>query len=243
MKMLIKEFAEFTGVSVRTLHYYDEIGVLKPAFVDSTTGYRCYNENSLLRMQEIIFYRELDFSLKSIGEILSSPNYDKSKSLKEQKQLLTLKRERLDRLIFAIDGALKGENMMTAFDNSDFEKYKSEVQEKWGETEAYRQYEENTKNYSEEKWNDLSEGMEHIMAEFAVCMKKGSPDSEEAQNLVKMLQNHITANYYLCTNEILSGLGQMYVGDERFKSNIDKHSSGTAEFICKAIGVYCTIIN
>jgi DNA-binding transcriptional MerR regulator len=243
MKMLIKEFAEFTGVSVRTLHYYDEIGVLKPAFVDSTTGYRYYNENSLLRMQEILFYRELDFSLKSIGEILSSPNYDKSKALKEQKQLLTLKKERLERLIFAIDGALKGENIMDAFDNSEFEKYKSEVQEKWGETEAYRQYEENTNNYSEEKWNDLSEGMEHIMAEFAVCMKKGSPDSEEAQNLVKMLQNHITANYYLCTNEILSGLGQMYVGDERFKSNIDKHSSGTAEFICKAIEVYCTIIN
>ena len=91
--MLIKEFAEFTGVSVRTLHYYDEIGVLKPAFVDSTTGYRYYNENSLLRMQEILFYRELDFSLKSIGEILSSPNYDKSKALKEQKQLLTLKKE------------------------------------------------------------------------------------------------------------------------------------------------------
>ena len=239
MKMLIKEFAEFTGVSVRTLHYYDEIGVLKPAFVDSTTGYRYYNENSLLRMQEILFYRELDFSLKSIGEILSSPNYDKSKALKEQKQLLTLKKERLERLIFAIDGALKGENIMNAFDNSEFEKYKSEVQEKWGETEAYRQYEENTKNYSEEKWNDLSEGMEHIMAEFAVCMKKGSPDSDEAQNLVKMLQNHITSNYYLCTNEILSGLGQMYVGDERFKSNIDKHISGTAEFICKAIEVYC----
>ena len=80
---------------------------------------------------------------------------------------------------------------MTKFDNSEFEKYKSEVKEKWGETEAYRQYEENTKNYSEKKWNDLSEGMEHIMAEFAVCMKKGSPDSDEAQNLVKMLQNHI----------------------------------------------------
>jgi DNA-binding transcriptional MerR regulator len=240
MKMLIKEFAEFTGVSVRTLHYYDEIGLLTPAFVDRTTGYRYYDENSLLRMQGILFYRELDFSLKSIGEILSSPNYDKSKALKEQKQLLTLKKERLERLIFAIDGALKGENIMNAFDNSEFEKYKSEVQEKWGETEAYRQYEENTKNYSEEKWNDLSEGMEHIMAEFAVCMKKGSPDSEEAQNLVKMLQNHITENYYLCTNEILASLGQMYVSDERFTNNIDKNADGTATFICEAIAVYCS---
>ncbi len=102
MKMKIKEFAEFTGVSVRTLHYYDEIRLLTPAFVDKTTGYRFYDENSLLRMQEILFYRELDFSLKNIEEILSSPNYDKNKALKEQKHLLTLKKERLERLISAI---------------------------------------------------------------------------------------------------------------------------------------------
>ena len=94
MKMQIKEFAEFTGVSVRTLHYYDEIGLLVPAYVDGFTGYRYYDENSLLRMQEILFYRELDFSLKAIGEILSSPNYDKNKALKEQKHLLMLKKER-----------------------------------------------------------------------------------------------------------------------------------------------------
>ena len=123
MKMQIKEFAEFTGVSVRTLHYYDEIGLLMPAFVDKTTGYRFYDEKSFLRMQEILFYRELDFSLKRIKEILSSPNYDKSKALTEQKHLLTLKKERLERLISAIDGAVKGENVMTAFDNSEFEKY------------------------------------------------------------------------------------------------------------------------
>ena len=129
MKMQIKEFADFTGVSVRTLHYYDEIGLLRPAFVDRATGYRFYDNNSLLRMQEILFYRELDFSLKCIGEILSSPNYDKSKALNEQKQLLTLKKERLERLISAIDDAVKGENVMTAFDNSEFEKHKAEAKE------------------------------------------------------------------------------------------------------------------
>ena len=241
MKMQIKEFAEFTGVSVRTLHYYDEIGLLTPAFVDRSTGYRFYDENSLLRMQEILFYRELDFSLKSIGEILSSPNYDKSKALNEQKQLLTLKKERLERLISAIDGAVKGENVMTAFDNSEFEKYKAETQEKWGKTDAYKEHAERTKNYSKQKWNDLAEGMDHIMAEFALCMRKDeSPDSAEAQNLVKILQNHITENYYLCTNEILAGLGQMYVVDERFKNNIDKHTDGTAAFISEAIKVYCS---
>ena len=240
MKMQIKEFAEYTGVSVRTLHYYDEIGLLTPAFVDRSTGYRFYDEKSLFRMQEILFYRELDFSLKRIEEILSSPNYDKSKALNEQKQLLILKKERLERLISAIDGAVKGENVMTAFDNSEFEKYKAEAKEKWGKTDAYKEHAERTKHYSKQKWNDLAEGMDHIMAEFACCMRKGeSPDSTEAQTLVKSLQNHITENYYVCTNEILAGLGQMYVADERFTNNIDKHADGTAAFICEAIAVYC----
>ena len=106
--MQIKEFAKLTGVSVRTLRYYDEIGLLKPAFVDKFTGYRFYDERSLVRMQEILFYRELDFSLKSIAEILSSPYYDKEKALAEQKKLLILKKERLERLISAIDGAVRG---------------------------------------------------------------------------------------------------------------------------------------
>ena len=241
MKMLIKEFAEFTGVSVRTLHYYDEIGLLTPAFVERATGYRFYDENSLLRMQEILFYRELDFPLKSIGEILSSPNYNKSKALNEQKQLLMLKKERLERLISAIEGAMKGENVMTAFDNSEFEKYKSEVKEKWGKTDAYKEHEEKTRNYSKQKWNDIVEGLDHIMKEFALCMRKGEcHDSIEVQNLVKMLQNYITENYYCCTKEILAGLGQMYVADERFKNNIDKHADGTAAFISEAIAVYCS---
>ena len=240
MKMHIKEFAEFTGVSVRTLHYYDEIGLLRPAFVDRSTGYRFYDEKSLLRMQEILFYRELDFSLKSIGEILSSPNYDKNKALNEQKHLLTLKKERLERLISAIDDAVKGENIMTAFDNSEFEKYKVEAQKKWGNTDAYKEHAEKTKNYSKQKWNNLAEGMDHMMGAFAVCMKNGEmPNSDEAQSLVKMLQSYITENYYFCTNEILAGLGKMYVADERFKNNIDKHADGTAAFISEAIEVYC----
>ena len=197
-------------------------------------------KNLFFGMQEILFYRELDFSLKRIEEILLSPNYDKSKALNEQKQFLTLKKERLERLISAIDGAVKGENVMTAFDNSEFETYKAEAREKWGKTDAYKEHAERTKNYSKQKWNDLAEGMDHIMAEFALCMRKDeSPDSTEAQNLVKMLQNHITKNYYLCTNEILAGLGQMYVADERFRNNIDKNADGTATFICEAIKVYC----
>ena len=240
MKMQVKEFAKFTGVSVRTLHYYDEIGLLTPAFLDRSTGYRFYDEASLLRMQEILFYRELEFSLKSIGEILSSPNYDKIAALKEQKRLLTLKKERLERLILAIDGAMRGENVMNAFDNGEFEKYKAETKEKWGKTAAYKEHAEKTKQYSGEKWNDLVEGMDQIMAAFALCKQNGeAPDSAEAQNLAKTLQNYITAHYYHCTDEILAGLGQMYVADERFRNNIDKHGAGTAAFIREAINNFC----
>ena len=241
MKMLIKEFAELTGVSVRTLHYYDDIGLLKPAFVNEHSGYRYYDEHSLVRMQEILFYREIDFSLKSIAEILSSPNYDKTKALTEQKKLLTLKKERLERLISAIDGAAKGENIMKTFDNSEFKNYRQEVKEKWGNTDAYKEHTEKTRDYSKDKWNNLADKMNEILAEFAACMRNGAtPDSAEVQSLIKMLQSHITENYYLCTNEILAGLGQMYVADERFRNNIDRHADGTAVFIREAIEIYCS---
>ncbi len=129
---------------------------------------------------------------------------------------------------------------MDAFDNSEFEKYKDEVKEKWGKTEAYSGYAEKSKSYTKEKYGILADDMNEILAEFAVKMKKpNTPDSAETQSLVKKLQNHITENYYTCTKEILSGLGQMYVYDERFKNNIDKHAEGTAEYISEAIKIYC----
>lgn len=240
MKMQIKEFATLTGVSIRTLHYYDEIGLLKPAYIDELTGYRFYNDTSLLRMQEILFYRELDFSLKDIQHILSSSDYDKESILKEQKNLLILKKKRLERLICAIDDSMKGAIDMKAFDNSEFETYKAEAKERWGKTDAYKEQAEKTKNYSKDKWNGLADDMNMILAEFAAYMKDGkSSDSEDAQILVKKLQNHISENYYNCTDAILSGLGQMYICDERFKNNIDKHGDGTAQFISDAIKFYC----
>ena len=231
--MHIKEFAEFTGVSVRTLHYYDEIGLLPPAFVDRSTGYRFYDEDSLLRMQEILFYRELDFSLKSIGEILSSPNYDKTKALKEQKHLLSLKKERLERLISAIDGAMKGENVMKAFNNSEFEKYKMEAKEKWGKTEAYQEYEKRSKG--EASADDLMA----VFSEFGALLG-ADPAAEQVQAKVAKLQQFITDHYYTCTKQIRQGLGQMYVADARFKENIDRAGGpGTAEFAHQAIEIYC----
>ncbi len=241
MKMQIKDFSEVTGVSVRTLRYYDEIDLLKPAYVDEFSSYRYYDDKSLLRMQEILFYRELDFSLKSIGEILSSPNYDKEKALAQQKQLLILKKERLERLILVIDSEKKGdESVMKAFDNSEFEKYKAEAKEKWGDTEAYSEYTEKTKDFSKSKFDSLTEGIDSIMGEFALVKNDDiDPSDEIAQNLVKKLQDYISENFYKCTKEILAGLGQMYVFDERFRNNIDKHGGGTAEYISQAISIYC----
>lgn len=246
MKMQIKEFADFMGVSVRTLHYYDEIGLLKPAIVDEQTGYRYYDEQSFERMQEILFYRELDFPLKSICSILSSPDYDKEKAMEEQKRLLILKKERLERIIVALDAYQKGENVMKAFDNTEFEaarkQYEEEAKEKWGKTAAYQEYEEKAKGYSKDKQNEIISGMQDIVKEFALCMQEGvRQESAQAQGLVKKLQDYITAHYYTCTDEILAGLGKMYAADERFKKNMDSHAEGTAEYISEAIGMYVSM--
>ncbi len=254
MTMHIREFAELTGVSVRTLHYYDEIGLLKPCRVEENSGYRCYDETSLARMQEILFYRELDFSLDSIAGILASPAYDRKKALIRQKELLILKRDRLNRLIDALSGLEtaetdpcypeEGDTIMKAFDKSEYEsakeKYEAEVKEKWGGTDVYREHSAKTKNYSGEKWNAVTAGLDMVFEKFAACMKSGAaPDSAEAQAAAAGLQAYITENFYRCTKEILAGLGQMYVCDERFRANIDRHGEGTAEYAAEAIRIYC----
>ena len=118
--------------------------------------------------------------------------------------------------------------------------YETEARSRWGTTDAYREHEQKTKNYTKEKWAEVNDGMMAIFAEFAACKNSGaSADSAEAQALVAKLQAHITENYYTCTDEILAGLGKMYVADERFKKNIDKYGGGTAEFAATAIEVYC----
>lgn len=244
MKMPIKQFSTLTGVSVRTLHYYDEIGLLKPEAVDEHNGYRYYGEESLKRLSEILFYRELDFSLKSISEILLLPNYDRKAALQGQKELLILKRNRLDRLIAALDDAEKGRIEMNVFDNSEYEKarneYKEEAEKRWGKTDEYRQFNEKTKDYGNEKWSEVNDGMNEIFRRFSELNEGGcSPDSEEAIKTAEALQSFITENYYDCNKQILSCLGQMYVSDERFKNNIDKHGEGTADFAAQAIEAYC----
>ena len=181
-----------------------------------------------------------DFPLKSISAILSSPDYNKQEVIRQQKHLLTLKKQRLEKIISALDTLEhKGEiNMKHTFDNSKFETaandFKEEVKNRWGNTAAYQEFQ--SKNIPHDTYTDFDD----IFTEFAACMKNGfSPSDTETQTLVKKLQDFITANFYTCTNEILSGLGQMYICDERFKNNINKHGIGTAEFVSNAIKIFC----
>ncbi len=231
--MNIKKFADACGVSVRTVRFYNEAGLLSPSFVDKSNGYRHYDGECLLRMQEILFYRELDFPIKEIKAILSSPDYDKKGALREQRRLLLLKKERLERIIAAIDSAEEGASIdMSTFDNSEYVMYTEEVKRRWGDTAAY-------KESIEKSSAGVAEGIEAIMADFAAAMTSGvKPADSEAQSLVARLQDFITKTQYKCTNEILACLVEMYIGDERFKANIDRFGDGTAQFAHDAIQCY-----
>ena len=245
MKMTVSETAKLTGISVRTLHYYDEIGLLKPSLT-TESGYRFYDEEALAVLQQILLYRELDFSLKEIRDILSMPDYQREEALKAHRKLLVLKRKRLGKLIGLVDEMMRGENTMSfqEFDSREIEaakkKYAREVRERWGKTAAYEESQKRTDRYDEEKWKALAAEMEEIFSSFASCMRGGAdPGEERVQALVRSWKAFITENYYECTDEILSGLGKMYVEDGRFTANIDRAGAGTAAFISRAIQKYC----
>lgn len=241
--MKISEVAKLSGITVRTLHYYDEIELLKPSET-TEAGYRMYSSEDLERLQQILFFRELDFPLNEIKEIMLNPNYDKNEALNKHKEFLIEKRKRIDGLITLIDKTIKGDNNMSfkEFDNSKIEenkrKYAEEVKNRWGNTNAYKEYEKKTSSYDGNSWNEINEGMVEILKEFA-DNRAEDPNSDIIQSLVEKWQSYITSNFYNCTKEILSCLGLMYIGDERFKENIDKYGEGTAEFMAKAIEIYC----
>lgn len=242
--MKISEVAKMSGVTVRTLHYYDEIGLLKPSET-TEAGYRMYSIEDLERLQQILFFRELDFPLNEIKKIMINPNYDKIEALNKHKELLIEKRKRIDGLITLIDKTIKGDNNMSfkEFDNSKIEenkrKYAEEVKKRWGNTDAYKEYEKKTGSYDKNSWNTINEEMAEILKEFADNIDK-DVNSDIVQSLVEKWRGYITLNFYNCTKEILSCLGLMYTGDERFKENIDKYGEGTAEFMAKAIEIYCS---
>lgn len=228
----VKEISRLTGISVRTLHYYDEINLLKPTQV-TDSGYRLYDDTALKRLHSILLFRELQFPLKEIKAILDSPDFDTQTAIMEQIKLLELQKNRLDKIIVSARELLtKGaENMsFSAFDKTEIDKYANEVKQRWGNTDAYKEFEQKY-SYSEEKENNMMQ----IFAEIGK-LKHLSPECSEVQNLIEKLQNFITDNYYTCTDEILKGLGQMYILDERFKNNIDNAGGiGTAEFTAEAI--------
>lgn len=238
----VHEVSARSGVSVRTLHHYDAIGLLKPASV-TPAGYRLYDDAGLQRLQNILFFRELEFPLKEIREILDDPAYDPRQALKQQIRLLEMQRDRLDRIIKqAKDMRDKGGSAMSfdVFDKKRLEEYKLEVKEKWGGTEALKESEQKAAGRTPGQEGAVAEGLMDIFREFG-ALRGSDPGSPEAQEKAAKLQQYITDNYYTCTKEILKGLGQMYVCDERFRSNINEAGGeGTAEYAAKAIAVYCS---
>lgn len=241
--MTVKEVSRIAGISVRTLHYYDEIGLLRPETVTGA-GYRVYGEKELVRLQQILFFRELGFQLKEIKNIMENPSFDEKEALLKQRDLLQLKRERLLGLVRLIDKTLKGERNMSfqEFDRSWIEKareeYAREAGKRWGGTEAYRQSEAKTAGYRKDDWARIDAGMDRLFRRFAEAMAF-SPEEEAAQGLVREWQQYITQNYYECTGGILAGLGELYRSDERYAKNIERYGEGLAEFMSKAIAYYC----
>lgn len=240
--MTVHEVSEKTGVTVRALRFYDEKGLLKPAKV-TEAGYRLYDRASLERLQQILLFRELEFSLSDIKRILDSPGFDRKKALEQQIRLLTLKKEHTERLLsLALEMKNgKGEKEMSfdAFDKKKMEAYAAEAKKTWGGTEAWREYEEKAEGKTEAEQKDAAAGLMEIFAEFGKIMDE-RPEGPQAQELVKRLQGYITAHFYTCTDEILAGLGQMYAAGGEMTDNIDRAGgTGTAAFAAQAIEARC----
>ena len=247
--MTVNEVSKLTGVSIRTLQYYDKIGLLHPAEY-TEAGYRLYDDAALETLQQILLFRELEFPLRDIKKIVESPDFDRSRALEQQIELLTLKKEHLENLIDLAKGLkLRGVRHLKfdAFDTRKIDEYAAQAKAAWGTTPAYKEFEQKSKGRTREDDQNIAQGLMDIFAEFGAIKdanletnKNADPASAEAQALVKKLQDYITQHFYNCTKEILSGLGKMYAGGGDFTKNIDSYGGeGTAEFVHQAIEVYC----
>lgn len=239
--MTVNEVSKLTGVSIRTLQYYDKIGLLHPAKY-TESGYRLYDDRALEKLQQILLFRELEFPLKDIKAIMDNPNFDRSKALEQQIAMLTLKKEHLENLIDLARGIKEiGVNKMdfTAFDTSKLDEYAAQAKASWGNTPEYLEFEEKSKNRTDQDDKVISTQMMAIFTEFGTMLEFNT-SSEKVQAQVKKLQDFITENFYKCSDEILYSLGSMYAGGGDFTKNIDKAGGkGTAEFVFKAIKNYC----
>jgi len=244
------EVASFAGISIRTLHHYDAIGLLKPAHVGDN-GYRLYSDEDLTRLQQVLFFKELDFPLQRIREILDNPGFDRKEALHAHRDLLRQKKHRLEQILESVDRSIQSleggeamskKEMFEPFDMSKIEehqkRYEQEVKEKYGGTKAYEESQRKTASYKEEDWRRAQSEMEDIYGAIVAAMDNG-PGDEEVQRQVGRFHQFITESYYDCTPEIFRGLGDMYVSDERFTANIDKYKEGLASFLRDAMHIYC----
>ena len=235
--MTIHEVSRLAGISVRTLHHYDAIGLLPPTAL-TEAGYRLYDDTALARLQSILLFRELEFPLRDIRRILDDPGFDQKAALNDQIRLLELRQEQLGRLIaLARETMNEGVTSMKfdAFDKTELRQYAAEVKQKWGNTKAYQEY-------SQREKDGATGDPAGLMQCFAALgeLKQLNPADPQVQAAVRALQQFITDNFYTCTPEILAGLGQMYTADDRFRCRIDQAGGeGTAAFAAQAIRIYC----
>ncbi|MBP7186765.1 MAG: MerR family transcriptional regulator [Ruminococcus sp.] len=240
--MTVKQVSDLTGVSIRTLQYYDKTGLLSPA-AHTEAGYRLYDDTALERLQQILLFRELEFPLKDIKAILDSPDFDRNKALQQQIELLELKKEHLENLITFARGlkmiGVKAVNFK-AFDTSKLDEYSRKAKETWGNTPAYKEYEEKAKDRTKDEDSRLAESFMELFAELG-GMRGLAPEDEKVQAQIKRIQDFITENLYTCTDDILRALGKMYSGGGEMTENIDEAGGkGTAELASKAIEIYCS---
>ncbi len=240
--MTVHEVSRQTGVSIRTLQYYDRIGLFRPSQY-SDAGYRLYDAGQLETLQQILLFRELEFPLGDIRQIMQSPDFDRAKALEQQIELLRLKKEHLEKLLDLAENMKKmgvAKSMdFSAFDTRKMDEYAAQAKASWGATPEYKEYEQRARDRTQEEHFALGEGIMAIFAEFG-RIREGRPDSETAQALVRKLQAYITEHFYTCSEKVLSGLGQMYAAGGEMTENIDQHGgAGTAAFAAEAIRVYC----
>ena len=235
----VKKVSNLTGVSVRTLHHYDAIGLLKPTEL-TEAGYRLYDDTALERLQIILLFRELQFPLKDIKAMLDSSTFNTGEALSQQIALLELEYKRLGELIVHARNLQQKEGLFMNFEpfnTQQLDAYKTEAKAKWGDTVAYAEYAQ--KEAKGKDFNSIAAQMMQVFAELGT-LRHLPPDDAAVQQKIAALQQFITDNFYTCTKEILYGLGQMYTADERFMHNIDKAGGeGTAQFVSEAIKVYC----
>ena len=242
-KYSVKQLANLSGVSVRTLHYYDEIGLLKPAFVGDN-GYRFYTEVELIKLQQILFFRELDFKLEEIKKMMGAPDFDQEKALIDQKKLLELEKLRLGKLITTLEMTIKsvkgGEAMSNsqrykAFSRIEVDIYKDEVIQRWGKT-VYDQSQKRIAKLMNKDWERINRESESINKGLVEKMEHGF-ESDEVQKLIGLWFDQVNL-FYDCTPETFRGLGKMYVADERFGKYYRKYHQDLPEFMEKAMDYY-----